>query len=943
MLIRERALLIDVMKCAHCGVEVHQASLCTNCLGLYCESCSESGKCQLCGKTLTSCTLSTESIGRYKLRWISIAGSMRVGTVGFSVIPRALIDLTMASESKPKHLGYDIILFPTKKLSLGFAQIISNKFRQRYHLRMWKFSGKSRYALLESDDKRRFLLVNIDSTSNQSIGFLVQYIGILNEKTNIFASLDETTIYDTCLTILCNFNSKYSIPILPLNSIDYIFIRNITDNIKRNYLEYMAIREALKKADMAAAKEFLTHKIFIAFESMKWHDIDLFYEVSKLICQYAFALVVVSSTAESKVLNRSLRQELSTTRDNIEKKLVLHPDAIEVMTSLESSGLINNLSDEYKTYVNVICKALVQAFDRLSPRYVWLSGALGLSIIASQYKSQFGIKPEPYIEPFGLSNNFIQLCLKVFRRRNIYSEVSLMAGYTAFNLLVYKVERMQDGANLLQVCNLAEQFTNMMEREMKNIKNKNPTTTLSFVLAAELLQMAYILASIEGKKDLAKPLKIKCKRLTEKESLYETKIAISWHEYLLSFNPDCIKEIWNSFQAMTTLKQKGIAPHYSVIGNIAGALMNENSAQAYLSNAEKDAIDIIEPTIMDRTSEDMPFILRSFQSFLADQMTSEIMLLVVQTFRHLLQAANVDDNYIRIEELSAARLSSKAISNITNNPRNPLNNVTRIVDMLFNLTTNERDKKITVKTTQSCEDFTFIKLEASISYYLSLTDPPIRKYILATELQLDANDIWGRIAQALMKEQAAKAIDNTLAGKNVIVFVEGNYDVAILEAITNRIVPNNKVGFVSTDGWTNMKYFAEAKLVKSLRIPTFCVFDGDTASSKKMSIRKVVTENLRLPSNNLITLSRNSIEDYLLVPEAIKRAFPDAIYSLEEVSQYINKNKTKHNKKDVLDHLLRNYKIGKYDIDSAIRIALSFKTDEIKEELMSLIRIITNY
>lgn len=99
----------------------------------------------------------------------------------------------------------------------------------------------------------------------------------------------------------------------------------------------------------------------------------------------------------------------------------------------------------------------------------------------------------------------------------------------------------------------------------------------------------------------------------------------------------------------------------------------------------------------------------------------------------------------------------------------------------------------------------------------------------------------------------------------------------------------------------------------------------------------MLKQKINLPEENVTTLNRNSIEDYILVPHAIKRAFPTIPLSEIEIQKFFEENKTKRNKKNVLDALFKRAGLGKYNAEKAAAIASAMTVSEIDPEIKSLL------
>jgi hypothetical protein len=176
-----------------------------------------------------------------------------------------------------------------------------------------------------------------------------------------------------------------------------------------------------------------------------------------------------------------------------------------------------------------------------------------------------------------------------------------------------------------------------------------------------------------------------------------------------------------------------------------------------------------------------------------------------------------------------------------------------------------------------------------------------------------------------------------------LVFVEGDDDVKILRALSKQFLKMHDfaVGFLDSEGWNNMAYYANARVLKSrrLKVEVFAVFDGDTESDEKhKKIKERLISELKIRDDHITTLKRSSIESYLLVPNAIRRAFPLIRLSEDEIASFIQKDESKKNKKEVLDQLLRRGEIGPYTGELGAQIAQVMLDSEIDTELKDVMK-----
>lgn len=174
-----------------------------------------------------------------------------------------------------------------------------------------------------------------------------------------------------------------------------------------------------------------------------------------------------------------------------------------------------------------------------------------------------------------------------------------------------------------------------------------------------------------------------------------------------------------------------------------------------------------------------------------------------------------------------------------------------------------------------------------------------------------------------------------------VTFVEGQSDVKIFHTFARRFAKNTDMilGFIDSEGWNNMAYYANARVLKSRKVKfdVFAIFDGDTEREEKnKEIKKRLIEELKLAEDHIVTLQKSSIEAYLLVPAAIKRAFPQIRLSVDEIADFIKKNEQKKNKKEVLESLLKRGGIDVHGAELGAHIAEALKDSEIDEEIKSI-------
>ena len=208
------------------------------------------------------------------------------------------------------------------------------------------------------------------------------------------------------------------------------------------------------------------------------------------------------------------------------------------------------------------------------------------------------------------------------------------------------------------------------------------------------------------------------------------------------------------------------------------------------------------------------------------------------------------------------------------------------------------------------------------------------------DFHYDGNDIWTQIFLSFIRKSMEDDLSKSISGSKAIVFVEGETDTLVLKEFTDKLFPDTRVSFIEIEGYTNYQYYVEAKMAKELKIPCYLILDGDTTEKKKADLVKRF-RRISLGRESICTLQKHSIENYLLIPRAIKSAYSNMSLSENDIEEFLLKNRYKKNKKLVLETLFKKAGL-KYDKNCAKSIALEINDHEIDSELTCLLERICN-
>lgn len=227
----------------------------------------------------------------------------------------------------------------------------------------------------------------------------------------------------------------------------------------------------------------------------------------------------------------------------------------------------------------------------------------------------------------------------------------------------------------------------------------------------------------------------------------------------------------------------------------------------------------------------------------------------------------------------------------------------------------------------------------NVARWESFSQASGNRFLGSFDFRLDTNDPWSRLLKNYEENEIEKDFKLSIAGAEAIVFVEGPTDERIFKEFAKKIYPESGISFVDSEGFANTPDYPDAKISRLLQKPLFVVFDGDTDTIPEKKRRKdALLGRISLPESNIIVLKKNSIEDYILIPRAIKQAFPNITFSEDDIKGLLNEI-TKRNKKEVLDIILKRGSVGKYDYDKAAAIASAMAISEIDPEIILLFKL----
>lgn len=157
-----------------------------------------------------------------------------------------------------------------------------------------------------------------------------------------------------------------------------------------------------------------------------------------------------------------------------------------------------------------------------------------------------------------------------------------------------------------------------------------------------------------------------------------------------------------------------------------------------------------------------------------------------------------------------------------------------------------------------------------------------------------------------------------------IVFVEDGDDVLVFEAWSAKFPFQVKTQFLDAEGACTPRFFANARIALSKYVHTlvYAVFGSRSKENgPERQVRERLASGLKLPSDQIVTLTQPQVAAYLLDAKALRQAFRGITLSDADLEERLAQCRAQPDAKKALAALLQQFRIGNYNGELAARIA----------------------
>jgi hypothetical protein len=926
------------MKSTLCDRQIASFFICLSCGKSYCEQ-HQVSTCQFCKGMTSEASASLEvRFNSWDVNWVAV-GQSRVGLVGFEEIPGICVRVVLFLKETKIATPFEVILFPTKELSEKFKSSIARDSPFRSFI-LKKVPKESRYSVIFDPTRGvRSVLLNVSAIEPNLITFLLQLV--LDEA---YAELSQEAgfglqdIGDTLLGAFKEYNSRLGIPFVSWNEKTKQQLSITVNNLNTSYTFYKVLGRIISEDNLDQAETFVLKHIELIFGDVDWEVIHLLDETLSLMLRIIDALTVVVGSSVHVALRSRVNAKFQRHLEDVEKGLGEFPDTIEALKHVVSKFSNLNVFASRRSYVRASCESLLESVKLLGPHYDRMDETLDLARAERKFANRLERGEEPTDPEFGSLNEFLRLLTRIFEMSPTYPEIAIRAGSWLLNLLETLMLSQYDYLSYRSGLAVARKLSRLLEENWKEIRRKNPESPYAREdqIAEPLLGVIGAAKTYQDPTELA-ALQKECREIVERHRILQLKSQLDWMDFLESQDFDYLLSIYKDFQAATTENISGVSDHANFLGHLASAIIGTKNREFHLEMARDFSSDMrtfhLDPIAGSRR------ISQTFESgpgLMAMSMAAhsgDLSLFFTELVAALL---NLESNCDSPEKQKQLRISASILGEVISTEHPAYTFVLRTMCLCSLLERNKNTLEVDVVKLQTrsgtkpgTQDFLQLcKISAS-------RDRVKSRLLQSLERHIDTRDPWNRIALKFVHSELSSQLRGIdLFDFDAIVLVEGQIDKRVFSKFAQKIAPNLRLLMIDVGGWGSMKYFADAKIAREAKLKVVVIFDGDTEARRSSDVKRRLLLDLGVKPR-IVTLKRNSIEDYLLIPRAICAAFPSQSLDESRIGSFLRQSK-KRNKKEVLDLLIRKLAGVKYNSRIAATIANRMTFAEIDPEIRQI-------
>ena len=916
--------------------------VCLHCSIIYCPK-EEKELCVFCGEKLEGIEVVVEEIAGAKITWVILSDVVPVGLAGQTQFTKH------ASFMVQEIRGYDEaeiarpVIFETKVDIIKFIrQVTSKEYRD---MQFNECVNKERFSYLEYDGKR-LVLLNHQAEAEELGSLLVRLFGPLTDHEIIERSYFESELHSAAIHVLKQISESYGVDLSESQEI----VSDMTEAFRNRFVQTLLTYRKLNgfnfsNNELLKLGSFLDGRLTLSEcgAERKAFYVDIGDAVGFFLDLLDMDLLALSSSSYPPVFEHinkqisSMKSHLSQTRAEL-AELIRAVDL--ALTSIQA---IENCDTNLETVIWFSSMA-VKFLLEIPEHYFWASTRSIFNAVAQRYLDYrierldtMGVhRPLKDLEYYTRMDY-------VFHYANIDDYTKVFLGKFLVDGLLGKVEKIwmpslleKAKGILIELVRILEDSNSLFSKYEAYIsssldKGDTISNTSSYVADAcyDFDKMS-ILAYVHKDFKLAKEMLSSAEGIVSRNKVRFPRIRTFWIKFEYSMD-------------------------YSILEDISANEENlEEGRNDFYLEADK-AIVCLAKLIVHPPEEhfDPVTIISSIDSILVPYEKlfvpeKEVSLLwkdlqvwystynTISIFLSLFGAERAND--LR-KFKGCMREAYSYVMNIveTSSQTDPIFTILNAVEAIYKYSVCEKYSSHVIAPLDSTDyEKNLMKLSTELD---SLPNNSLDSYFRVTNKDKVYGDRRDIIKRVLLRLKELRILD-TEAGEvlksQAILLVEGKIDKAVLSEFASKLLPDHNFFFYITENWENTRYVKEIKTLNMLGKQKFVIWDGDTyAKPKRRELKTQLEKELTQRGEKVHILKKNTIEDYIAIPNVIIRAFPSLSDNVE-VFDYFRRRESKKNKKEVLKEFFKNSRLGKYNDENARIIANSMLRDEIDLEFREL-------
>jgi hypothetical protein len=858
--------------------------MCLTCGKTYCKNENVSICPFGCQGELSEFKVSEEKLGGYKIEWLTIAGS-RIGLMDFDEVP-SLLPAVIKSLNVEIPRKYSLLLFPNRESACKIINYLRKKSGLE-DIGYDKSFDKSRYTLMEDfETNKQYILLNLEATNPQHMKFLITFLATAFAKIDVYRKTKHKKMTEAICKGVFDYQRRLGIPFVLLDKELEERMKYLSNSLPGFYSEYEA-SIGMAKSFPQEIPDFLRQKMDLLNAALNPDYIGWLYAFFDFVGAQIQIASILAASVEETHLNSYISQHFNDLADENKRSLTGFQDLSKCADIIVKDLSQKMIYSSYEIYEEKVSHTFVKAFEVIVPRTLRTSEIDKLFEVSQTYEDMIERNLPPIAPHLGTFAEFNTFLLRMFQRDTLFPEMRIIVGQILQGNLVFKIWKQNDYVAYVQGLSLTKNLANLIVEKLPEIKKRfgkhASHSTLGYHDACLALLTFAQFASIMNDDENAKQLIEEAKRIADRYNASSVKIVHNWSDFTKTHDYSKLLESYRSYSATDIAEHSYLEPQAKTIMNVAKAIFEIKNFDYNLEAAEKSALGIATP----HPPRNM-----SFSYFEKSVLDSLVFCHLVRVFKGLMSACIVQGPNAGLP-LKEAFLNAEAMSTYIST-KDPLFSFVYKTEAVFFLFSEdiEKTRRVGSKLLEIAHDAPLLvhfvdRIEEWLKESAKLKS---KRFLAVQKIETNEYDPWERMLSKLIAERKNEDLEKSIASAKAFVFVEGKCDVAVLEQFTTKLFPGQLIFFMEIEGYSNMSNYAQAKIAMRLSVPVYMMFDGDLLkdNKKKRAVEELI-KKVGLPQNRIFYLEENSIENYLLIPHAIKSAFPQSVMSEEDIAVFIKK------------------------------------------------------